>query len=259
MGSPPETPRAEIAPGVFITVEELNVPMEATGRMISVEIHLDTPGTELVFRPFDESALERGRHFRLAFADWIIRNNDYLALINGTRYYPGYRWRSYPGANVLAVESIVIDGRWSHQHKHSVMIWWDDQWRGQVELSKPPRGAVLERAVHGIGVQTVQVRDAAVGGIASSGEGELISRSFIGIDPDQNIVWLIAFENVTERSMAWHAVQQGVVHGGQVDSGSATNLLLGRKSPGWRPFPGIRNLRPVANYLAVRHRAPEET
>ena len=103
----------------------------------------------------------------------------------------------------------------------------------------------------GVGVQGLQVQNGKPAYNTLDSLPQAYPRSFIGVDPENDIVWLIAFEKITGRAMIDEVVAMGIPWGGQLDSGDSTQMILGKGLPGIRPYTGIRNLRPTAGYLAV--------
>jgi hypothetical protein len=256
--TPGSIPREEIAPGVFLHVDQVSG-KQASGAVMVVEMHWDTPGTEIVMRPLDKQLKTSGRHYRLTAASWEVWRNDYVVLLNGTLVTPADVLSSYPGAAVKSNESVVANGEWSHVHAHSYLLWWDAGGNGYVEPTKPPSAASRENAVNGIGVQALQVATGTLQEATLGTESDALreSRSFIGIDPERRILWLIAFEDATLRYAAGFTAKLGVPFAGQLDSGSATTMIIGPGADEITPFTGIRNSRLLGGYIAIRRTVRE--
>jgi hypothetical protein len=249
--------RKEIAPGVFLEVHHFNQPGTAEGAVMVAEIHWDTPGVEIVIRPFDES-LSPEAHYRLASPSWLTFIDDYLVLLNGTRFGPGDWYKNYPGSPVYTHETSIVKGEWSHVHEHSYLLWWDRDGGAHFDQTKPPTEESRANAYNGIGFQAVQVafgkvRKGALGGHLDGGQ---FSQSFIGVDPDNKIVWLVAYEHTTELFASSFIADRGAQFAGRLDSGRGTAMVAGPRVKGVFPFSGIRNERLVGNYVAVRYKAP---
>lgn len=248
--------RTEISPGIFLEVFHLDNPLHGSGAVMVTEAHWDTPGVEIVVRPFDPALLASERHFRLALPSWLVLKNRYQVLMNTTRFGPGERHYNYPGAPVATVESAVADGKWSHIHEHSYMLWWDKHGNATFDTRKPPSDEARRDAKFGMGVQAVQVGSGQVayGALGGHMDGGPFSQSFIGVDPDRRILWLVAFEHATEKYAAELLAAQGAKFAGRLDSGNGTNMVAGPAARKVFPFIGIRNWRFVGNYIAIRSR-----
>lgn len=242
--------RREIFRGVWLEVET----GPRGGRSLLVEVHWDTPGVRLAHRPFSFPVNPRhpvAPHFRLWPADWVLARSGAQVLINTTIYTPA-DWRSVrPGLPVRSVETVVERGQASHIHEHSYLLYWDAAGEARLLEEKPPSEAAVASAVLGIGLQGVQVsggrpRYKALGSLET-----LEDRSFIGIDPEGKVLYLLAMEKATGREMIDRAVAAGVWHGGQLDTGKASHLLVGSGAKGLFPHTGLRGLRQVGGCLLV--------
>lgn len=252
---PDTTPRREIYQGVFLTIEELQKGSGGSGKAMIVEVHWDTPGIQINNRPYSfpvRTGDPHGPHYRLAFADFALAQEDAEILINTTLYSPHRFYKSIPGMPVRSVETLVVDGKISHVHPHSYLLYWNHKNEAELLRRKPPDSTSLGKAVTGIGLNGVQVRngEAFYGAIANLDHQS--ARSFIGIDPVRNILYLLAFENVSARTMIDWAVKAGVVHGGQLDTGGASHLLIGGDAHNVTPHTGIRSWRPLGPYLTIQ-------
>lgn len=246
--------RQEIYQGVFHSVEDFYDPVGGDGRVTIVEVHWETPGVEFFIRQPD--LLDNGnpdQHYTLTLPTVEIIKHDLAAFINLTRYYPDDVLKSYPGAKVGTVETIVIDGVYTHVHEHSYMLRWDENMVFHFDTHKPPRVEDLQRAKMGFGVQGVQIHERKINGFTLSGwDSTAVNRTFIGLDTEKKVLWLFAFENVTPAFMTQYAAGKGLVHGAQVDSGNGTHLLLGSGAKGLLPFSGVRSGRPLGAYIGVK-------
>lgn len=257
---PSSAERKEIAPGVYYEVVKIEGP-GAQGVAMVAEIHWDTPGIEVAIRPFDRRAIERNHHYILTIPDWVIaRERDLVLFINGTRYTPADPHRNLPGMTVGTVETVMVDGELSHLHENSYLLWWNEEGRATFETTKPPSETAREHGVTGISVQGISVQDGRSrhSALRDPDGDPMRPRSFIGIDPERRILWLITYENATSRFMAEFAAEQGVVVGGMLDSGNAATMLIGRGAEGVLPFTGLRAPRPLANYITIRRTENQE-
>ena len=247
---PDEMQRKEIYRGVFLTVDR-----NAGGRVMIVEVHFKEPGVRLANRSFGFPVNRQdpvSPHFRLAFADWGLRNSGARVLINTTRYFPEQIWRCPPGAPVRSLETLVTDGQVSHVHEHSYLIYWDANNDVHALLNKPPDAASLAAARLGIGIQGYQIYEGVAHPNAMSDADTFGARAFIGVDPQRSILWLMAFEKASGYEMMERALLEGVIWGGKLDSGNATHLLIGEGAAGVPAGTGIRNLRPLGAWLTVQ-------
>ena len=246
--------RTEIYKGVFLTVDELPKSSEGSGKVMIVEVHWDTPGVRIANRPFDYQFSPENPispHYDLEFADLALNRTQAAVLMNTCIFQPDAILKSLPGRSVRALDPVVVDGRVSHVHEHSYLLYWDELMNVHMLQSKPPDVDSLANAVHGLGMQGIQVNAGTAGYGALDGKDDVYSRTFIGVDPLKRILYLIAFENASGYVMIDRAVREGVIFGGQLDSGSSTNLLIGRKASGIKAHTGIRNLRPLGPYLTI--------
>ena len=256
--SPGAMPRKEIYRGVYLTVEGVPSP-HGDGNIMVLEIHWDTPGVHLHHRSFSfdvnptlEPVMISEPVYRLCDADWALLRERAEVLVNTTRYDPHDPYRSLPGMPVRSVETVISDGQFSHVHKHSYLLYWDAQMEARLLTEKPPDPTALKRAILGIGLQGIQVwdKEARMGAIGNA--DEIIPRTFIGVDPKRRILWLIAAEGSSGQYLFDTAIKSGVVHGGVVDSGGGTRLLIGSNADGILPHTGIRQWRPLGGYLTVQ-------
>lgn len=218
---------------------------------MALKIDLKSQGIFVAHGPLHPRARETGKHFILTPADILIRRNNPLALVNATRYIINDWSDNLPGSAVSPLESVVISGNLTHQHPHSYLIWWTRSGDLHVETAKPPPEPLPPQAWMGVGVQGLQILQGIPQYQALDDLETSFPRTFIGVDPDADVLWLLAFESVTGLEMINEAHSLGIPFGGQLDSGDATNMILGKNVPGVKDYTGIRNLRPTAGYLAV--------
>jgi len=246
--------RTEIFRGVYLTVEELPRSAHGSGRVMIVEVHWDAPGVRLAGRPYSFShdpADPAAPHYRLEYADRGLARHGAAVLMNTTRYEPHEFWRSLPGMPVRSHESLVVDGKVSHVHAHSYLLYWDAAGEARLLTRKPPDAESLDEALLGTGMQGISVSEGRPRHQAFGDRHLLDSRTFIGVDPQRRILWMLAFERASGYLMAERAVEEGVVFGGMLDSGDGTQLLVGRQALGVRAHTGIRHWRPLGAYLMV--------
>lgn len=241
--------RKEIYKGVFLTTIEIPSNI-GSGLAMVTEIHWDEPGVELYFRPCIRRTDGKGS-FVLLPPDYIHFSDGLSVSMNSTRYFPGEWYKSYPLKRVDTVETLVWKGMVSHIHKHSYMFAWDEDWNFRHESTKPPSRNFLETVRYGIGVQGVNVSGGLVqyNTFANSSRD---ARSFLGVDPERKVMWLMVFDNISEKGMSELAQQQGVIVGGQLDLGDAATMIVGFGAQGITPYTGIRGRRPLAGMIGVK-------
>lgn len=246
--------RTEIYQGVYLTVEELPQKLEGRGKVMIIEVYWDTPGVRIENRPFDFSDVgdhSDASHYRLEFADLALRRTNASILMNTSLYRPGALVHSIPGRPVQSVETLVVDGVVSHVHDHSYLLFWNVSMDAKFLQSKPPDPVSLSEAVMGVSTQGVQIAGGDARYNALGNREEIHARTFIGVDPDNRVLYLMAFENVSGYTMIDRAIAAGVVFGGQLDSGNSTNLLIGENARRVKAHSGIRNLRPLGPYISI--------
>lgn len=228
------------------------------GRLMAVRVRWDTPGLELKLREPDFPLPNKGwqqrvgdRLYRLTLADWALQRQKPAIFVNTTRYEPPEFWRSIPGNPVRTHETLVINGKASHRHDHSYLLWWNQTGNARLERTKPPSLESLQTATIGIGVQGVSIFQGRANKGAMSGFADPIPRTFMGIDNETKTLYLLAFEEITDAGMVEMAIALGVKDGAMVDSGDATHLLIGENAKGFMAHTGVRNRRPLAGYLLI--------
>jgi hypothetical protein len=121
-----------------------------------------------------------------------------------------------------------------------------------LQTTKPPSPETLEQARMGIGLQGIQISEGFARTNTIDDRDMAYDRTFIGVDPERHILTILVFEKATAYLVIQRALEAGVMFGGQVDSGSASHLLIGDNAgAGIRPHTGIRNWRPLGAYLTV--------
>lgn len=245
---PGETETTEIYPGIVYRVERIDGP--GSPLVHSVEVNMNHPGVRVTV---SEPNAGEGRPFRLAPAEWKLRRGAYAVLLNGARYKPAGYLNSLPGRTVESVELVVGNGRAAGHRGVSQLIWWDEEGILRVETERPVPESTLSHARHGIGLLSLLIHGGEIDPEAADPwfAERVINRTFVGINPETGILFLFAFAGAREFEAARHVRDQGVLHGGQLDSGTSTHLILGRDPAGPRPFSGLRGWRPIASYIAV--------
>jgi hypothetical protein len=251
----PETMlRTEVSRGVFVTVGEVDDDV-SSGKYIIAEIHTRTPGLRLTPAPFDEAARSDGGHFLSRLPDWIAVRKSFTLMVNTVMHEPTGRFGWWPGQPLRCIETVVVDGRASHSDPHTYLIWWDSFQNLSVETEKTPTEEALLAAFGGIGTQAMVLVDGELSPFFANNRNtwtESDSRTFIGVDPNRDILWLIVAEQGTEAFIASLAMDEGVRFGGFLDSGDSTTMIFGRSASGIRPYSGIRGWRPLGAYLMIQ-------
>jgi len=246
---PTASERQEIYQGVYYQCLELDD--GSGGRVMVVEVHWDEPGVDVVLRPFLPSGGGQ-YHYKLKPAGMIMSEFELQVLMNGTLYEPADWMHSMPGMQVDSRETVVSYGRVSHVDPQSYLIWWDEEMNAHCEEQKPPSAEALSRAYLGVGVQGLQLRAGHVDYLSLDSMDRVMRRSFLGVNPDKKILWLMSGDALSGRAMAELAQSLGVVYGGQVDGEGAATLVIGNGADGVFPFTGLRGGRPLGNTIGIR-------
>lgn len=242
--------RQEIYRGVYLTVED--IPGQyGKGKVMIAEIHWDEPGVELYFRPF-RPRNSGEMHYTLMPADYLMRDADLDLMINTTRYYPEEWWKCFPGKQVNSLETLVWNGRVSHIHRHSYMFGWNEKEEFLYEATKPPSPAFLDQLKWGIGVQSITLNEGMIREAALGKNVVRDARTFLAVDPDEKILWLIVGERISELGINMIALRQGAIIGSQLDTQDASNMVIGSGARGVKSMTGIRGRRMLAATLGIR-------
>ena len=247
----PDTSRTEIYQGVYLTIEKL----PNDGSVMIVEAHWDQHGVEIHNRDFSfpvKTGDPKGPHYTLAYADLALAKEQAAVLVNTTLFSTDSLKSVIPGTPVRSNETLVVNGKISHVHAHSYLLYLTSDGEAGVSGTKPPRTSLLGKTFTGIGLQGIQILDGKPRYGAIEDHEKIHARTFIGIDPDKKVLYLMAFEGTDARTMIDTAIRAGVIHGGQLDSGNSTNLLIGSNAKGVKPHTGIRNCRPIGPYLTIK-------
>lgn len=245
----------EIYKGVYLTVENIDGEDGDRSRVMMIQVQWDTPGIEIYNRkfsyPIDPDNAEQF-HYRLSYADYALLKEQASVLVNTSLYRPAPIWRIFPGLPVRTNETVIQNGVASHVHDHSYLLYWDRSMNVNILTIKPPDKLSLEQAWIGIGLQGIQINDGKPAHSAITTVQEKFDRTFIGVNSEQNTLYLIVFQNIAADKAVEYAVAAGVQFGGPVDSGQSSNLLVGYDANGIIPHTGVRNSRPLGAYLVVK-------
>ncbi|MCC5805790.1 MAG: hypothetical protein JJU00_05620 [Opitutales bacterium] len=247
--------RTEVKPGIFVTVEEVSGSDGTEGLVVTTEVYWDTPGVSFELRPLEQGPDGLWNRVTLIFQDWPVLTKGYVALMNTSRIFEHEWHHNYPFKRATFIEPLIERGQLSHYWEHVYMMWWDDDLNATFEEEKPISDFVVENAYWGIGLQGGLVREGSFRPGASDRDlPQPLPISFIGIDAERKVLYLIAFENASEEFAANYATSMGVVEGGRVDSRNGTHLILGRGTGQF--LRGVRNLRFLSGYIGVRYDEP---
>ena len=246
---PGETADTEIFPGITYRVEPIDGPGSPVAHSVTVD--MNHPGVRVTVSKPNARA---ERPFRLAPAEWKLRRGGYAVLLNGARYKPAGFLNSLPGRAVESVELVVGEGAAAGHRSISHLIGWDAEGRLHSPTERPAPEDAVFAAVHGIGLLSLLVYAGEIDPEAADPyfAERVINRTFIGINPETGVLMLFAFAKAREFEAAHYVRDRGAVYGGQLDSGSSTHLLLGRKSEGLPAYSGLRGWRPIASYIAIQ-------
>jgi hypothetical protein len=241
--------RSEIYQGIFY--ESGNWPDQTTGsgRYMVVEIHLDEPGVEIFIRPFIKRPSDDS-HYTVLPADYLVRSFGADVLINSTLYSPNSWYNSLPGMRVTSGETVVYKGSVSHVDEKSYLLWFDRDMNSHLEIEKPPSPEVLSKAFWGVGLQGYLINAGAINWNSIQGSTMPLTSTFIGINPSERVLWLMAFEDIVPGALGEFAREKGVEYGGMMDD--EATMLIGKNPFGIRSYTGIRGKRPLGAFIGVR-------
>lgn len=114
----------------------------------------------------------------------------------------------------------------------------------EIPTRRPKRGRMplafsQQNAVTGIGNQRIIVAEGKVRHNVLGANSDPDNQSFIGIDPQRKILWLIAFRNATPKPVAETAASLDFQFGGRVDGGDSTTRVIGPAAKHVFPFTGL--------------------
>ena len=243
--------RTEIYRGVFYDSGIWDDASTGSGKYMVAEIHLDEPGIKFFIRPFYPKSV-RSRHYTLLPIDVLRSSLETEVILNGTLYSPHEWYQSLPGMKVDSLETLVVEGYPSHVDPKSYLLWFDEEMNSHLESNKPPSVDTLAMARWGIGMQGILVNGGNLGWGSFKKDERQIRRTFIGVDPDERMLWFMAFESVSPVGLGIFAIERGVRFGGLLDAEGAITFVLGENPKGIKSYTGMRGKRPLACVIGIR-------
>jgi hypothetical protein len=240
----------QIFEGLTYACEWLESDAEGSGLVHWVRVDLDAPGVELFVTPLDPEAVAQDWQYRLQRTASVVTAENLAVGMNGTLFTSKSGWLPMAGDLSRAVETTVADHRISHVWEHTYLLWFDENLTPQIENAKPPSKSVLAKARWGIGGQGVGLHDGKIReGIDRKPTD---SRTAVGIDRDQMLLFLAVFENASPRRVFEKLAELGAREGMLLDGGDSTCMALGKQARGIRPGVLAGGWRPVATHFGVR-------
>jgi len=241
----------EIYEGVTYGSERLETAGGA-GLVHWVRVDLAARGIELYVTPLDPQAVAQGWQFRLKRTGKAVREGKLAVAINATMFSSDSGWLPMAGDLARALETTVADHHVSHVWEHTYLLWFEDDRTPHLETTKPPPESVLSQARWAIGGQGVGL---AGGKVNERMEySPLDSRTAVGIDRDNKLLFLAVFEKSSPRTALEKLAELGAKEGMLLDGGDSTSMALGGQARGVRPGVLTAGWRPVATHLGIRAR-----
>jgi hypothetical protein len=243
----------EIYEGVTYGCERLEAANSGAGLMHWVRVDLAARGIELFVTPLDPEAVAQGWQFRLKRTGRAVRDETLSVGINATMFTRDAGWPPMAGDLARGLETTVAEHHVSHIWEHTYLLWFEDDLTPHLETTKPPSESALANARWGIGGQGVGL----TGGKVREGmeHGPADSRTAVGIDRDNKLLFLAVFEKASPRRALEKLAELGAKEGMLLDGGDSTSMALGDQARGVRPGVLTGDWRPVATHFGVRARS----
>lgn len=279
-----ELKKTEILPGITYEAQTVTLVDGAAYRYVLTSVDLNNKNIEIYQPVPNKNASVSTGHFKLGFPDLHIKNHKLKILINTTpfngdydhsersetevlegirgekRPFPG--WKGYPGREVWVTEPVFSEGVASHIPARASLLWFSHAGRVNISQGIDLDGIVkltqnnANRAKYAAGMEVIQIQGGAIYKEFYKQKYRMDKvnyRSFAGIDAERNILFLMAFENVTTYEMLTQAQKSGIKDGGQFDSGNASWLIFGDGFDKIKAHSGIRGGRLVASFLGIKY------
>jgi hypothetical protein len=243
----------EVYEGVTYGCERLETTDGGASLVHWVRIDLAARGIEIYVTPVDPEAVTQGWQFRLKRTGKAVREEQLAVATNATMFATDSGWLPMSGDLARAVETTVADHQVSHLWEHTYLLWFDDDLTPHLETTKPPGDSVLTKARWGIGGQGVGL----AGGKVPEGmeRGRVDSRTAVGIDGGNKLLFLAVFEKASPRRALEKLAELGAKEGMLLDGGDSTSMALGGQARGVRPGVLTGDWRPVATHFGIRANA----
>lgn len=235
---PKPHPQTEIYQGVWLQVRP-----SLEGLVMVVEVDLNQATLRL-------NAPDASGQFRLLPSDWQLWRSDAEVMLNGVLYTPAEAHVNLPLMAVQAYDWWRVDGQ-STGSLERYALWQNAAGQWQVARNKPVSETVAKQAKAAVGLQGLLVIEGRLNEPGIRHDAPLMARSFIGLSQDQQTLYLIAGDALTEDELAHIALKAGAANGGQLDGDDALHLLIGRHAKGIFPHYGFHHWRPLGPVLLI--------
>jgi hypothetical protein len=247
----PHTP-TQIFQGIAYGRELLVSTDEGGGLLHWVRVDLSVPGVNLYVTPLDPTAAAHGWQYRLRGIGEVADREQLAVVINGTLFTSKPSWRPrLAGDLARSVETVVADHVVSHVWEHTYLLWFDEQLKPSLEMSKPPPTAALAMAKWGIGGQGIGLRDGKVW--PSLGRAP-DSRTAVAIDRARQLLFLAVGGNISPRRILQELADRGATDGMLLDGGNSSSMAIGKNAQGISAGIVYGGWRPVATHFGVKAR-----
>jgi hypothetical protein len=236
-------PRREIYRGVFYESWQ-----GEHGVVHLIEVDLTAPGVDLYLTPLDADAKANGHQYRLDYVRNVARAEGLAVAVNGTMFSSDSYLVPMVGDFATSIDTIVADHEISHLHERDFMLWFDDLLKPHLEITKPARPEVLERAKWAVGTQNLSIQ----GKETRPNDGRRDKRCALGLDPSSRKLWIGVFQSASARDVRDQLLQTGAHYVMLLDGGDSTSFYLGGRAH--RVPHGLRfgGQFPVATVLGIR-------
>jgi hypothetical protein len=240
-------PEREIFRGITYGCERMPDTAESGGLFHWIRADLNVPGVSLYVTPLNPDAQANGWEYKLRHVSTAVSDEHLAAAVNGTLFDSDSSFIRLPGDYARSIETAVADHQVNHVHKHTYLLWWDDDNVGHLEPTKPPSESVLSRAKWGIGGQ----QPVLLPGSIPTGEAA-DARTFIAGNPEKKLIWIACFDKASYRFAAGLLKERGATVATAVDGGTSTAMVIGSDAKDVRAGTVTGNWRPVATQFGFR-------
>ena len=240
-------PEKEIFQGVYYGCERVADTPQSGGLMHWIRADLNVPGVSLYVTPLDLEAEAKGFEYKLRHVSTAVIDDHLAAAVNGTLFFSDSTLIRLPGDLAISNETVVADHVMNHIHKHSYLMWWDDNMMAHQQRTKPPTPAVIAKTKWGISGQQPILYYGAL-----SGNLDPDWRTVIAADPDRHLVWIACFDWSSFRFAAKTMADHGAKIAVSVDGGTSMAMSIGTGARNVRSGTVTGNWRPVATQFGFR-------
>lgn len=246
-------PATEIYQGITYGCDRLPADEECYGLVHWVKVDLTAPGIELYVTPMDPVAQAHGWQYCLRTTGNAVREEKLAVGINATYHGSDSGWLPLPGDFARSSEAVIEEYHVSHIPQYTYLLWFSENLMPSIETTRPPRDAVLRQARWGLGGRgAVLLQHGQI--LSDSPLTPIDARTAVGVNAEQHLLILAAFQNSSPRRALEKLVDLGATDGMLLDGGNSTSMALGDEAWGVRTGVLLGDWRPVATHFGVRAR-----